>query len=518
MACHQAALRIYTEATQPQKWAQTMINLGLTYQNALAPADDPDRPRRLAILCFTGTLRVYTEAADPIQRANALGYLAYAQRFLRAGDRAAYLGQAVDCYREALRLRETHGSPDTEWAWNHVQLAHCLRDLPASGEVRARNLEHAVNHCVASLKVFTPAGSPREWAMSQNGIGKAYHCLGTETFGTGERPSDGEQPLRLAIAAYRAALEVYQEQGQDALTWADLQVNLALCHYHLTTGSRRENLARARAGFDNALRVRTKKRHPDLWAATQQRMGVLCLDRRGWDKGDGPAQACQYFRQGADGVPRTQSASRLGQSCKPSLDWLASTCRRLGWNGRRNLKRAVGRFQTALGFFTRADHPWQWAWTQQNLARAYRALAGMAVHARSETTFRTKAAASFRAALCVYTAEQAPALHAGIVRDLAMIEIPPETLSPPEGNRLACVHGVTVMGQRSWGQVLLLTLSSADRTIMGSDLTVDTKGRRLWGPARALPAGTATDRPEVGPYPLTLFLSLITLDAKTLSS
>ena len=422
VACHQAALRIYTEAAHPPKWAQTLINLGFTYQSAPTPTDDPDRQRKLAMECFAATLRFYTAADDPIQRANALGYLAHQQRTLRTGDRTANLRQALAHYQEALRLRDAHGAPDLEWAWNQVQLAGCYRDQPAAGEARARNLEHAINHCVASLKVFTRDGSPREWAMSQNGIGKAYHCLGTELLEAGEQPSDREQSLRLAIAAYRAALEVYQEQGQDALTWADVQVNLALCYYTLTTGNRRENLARVQAGFDGALRVRTKKRHPDAWAATQQRIGVLCLDRRGWDKGNGPARAVEHFRAALTvyrGRGRVQNRAVLQTQLGVAYLDLSAT----GSERRRNLQRAARRFQTALGFFTPADHPWQWAWTHQNLARAYRALAGMAGHARSETTFRTKAAASFRASLTVYTAEQAPATHAGITRDLAMIEL-----------------------------------------------------------------------------------------------
>ena len=424
VACHRAALRVYTEAAHPSKQAQTLINLGLTYQGVPTFTADPDRQRRLAMECFEAALRFYTEADDPIQRANALGHLADQHRRLRHGDRAANLRQALVHSEEALRLRGAHGVPTPEWAWNHVQAATVYRDLAASADERVRNLEHTINHYAASLKGFTQAGSPREWAMSHDGLGKAYHCLGTEDLVVEDEPLDREQSLRLAIAAYRATLEVYQEQGPDALSWADVQFRLALCYYALTTGNRRENVARMWAGFACALRVRTKKQHPEAWAATRQRMGVICLYRRGWDRGNAPVEAVGYFREALTvyrGSKRVQSWAVLQtQLGLAYLDWSAT-----GTERRQNLKRAARRFQTALGFFTPTDHPLHWAWTHQSLARACRALAGNARRARDEAAYRKRAAESFRAALTFYTAELHPAMHAGLQLDLATVELRP---------------------------------------------------------------------------------------------
>ena len=421
LSCHQAALRVYTEDSHPLKWAQALINLGFSHKYALPPADDPDQCRRLAAECFAATLRLYTEAEFPIQRANALAYLAHQYWTMQTGARQANLQRALARYGEALCLRDVHGVAGSDWAWNHFALAGCHRDLPAAGKERIHHLERAINHYVASLKFYLRESFPNDWARSWNCLARIYHNFGTENFGIEEDAVDRESNLRLAIAAYRAATEVYQERGPGALVWAGIQANLALCYDALTTGHRRENLARVSACFEGALRVRTKAAHPDLWAATYQSMGFLCLSRRGWDQACYVPKAIECFRRALTvqrGRPRNATWAVLQTQLGRAYLGLGTS----GSERRQNLRRAVRCFRNALSFFNPVSHALNCAWAQQNLARAYRALAGSMRRAQDASVYLRKAAISFRAALDVYTAEAHPAMHAGLQADLATVE------------------------------------------------------------------------------------------------
>ena len=418
VACHQVALRVYREDTHPHQWARAQVNLGFTHRAAPPPAEDPDRPGKLAREAFTAVLRFYTEAEHPLPRANALSDLARLWQSRPAGDRQENLCVAIGHFEEALRLREAVGVPDGGWAWTRVGLGHCHRDLPASGVEHARNLVRAIDHYAAGLRVFLQTGTPRECAMTHNLLGRAYQALAAAKVEAEDLPSDREQNLRLAVASYRAALDFYREQGRDALTWATIQCNLAVCLSSLRTGLRRENLARAQTCFEAALRVRTRRAHPADWANTYWEMGAACLARRGWDRGEGAIRAAGFFRRAQTVYRRTTHPEAwaglqtlLGQAY---LGWSA-----LGENRRRLLQQAARRFRAALSYFTPAQHPLSWAWAHRHLADTCRALAGLAGQRRSEVRLQRMAAASYRSALTVYTSEQHPAMHAGLTRDLA---------------------------------------------------------------------------------------------------
>ena len=417
VACHEAALRFYREDTHPHKWAQAQVNLGITHR-ATSPTDDPDRPGRLAREAFTAVLRFYTETEHPLPRANALSDLARAWQTRRVGDRQENLCTAIGHFEESLRLREAVGAPDHGWAWTRIGLGHCHRDLPASGVEHARSLVRAIDHYAAGLRVFLQTGSARECAMTHNLLGRAYHSLAGVKVEAEDLSSDREENLRLAVASYRAALDFYREQGRDALTWATIQCNLAKCFSSLKTGLQRENLARAQACFEAALRVRTRRAHPREWANTYWEMGVSSLSRRGWDRREGAVRAAGFFQKALTVYKRTTYPEAwaglqtlLGRAY---VGWSALGENRLGL-----LQRAARRFRAALSYFTPAEHSLSWAWAHRHLADACRALAGLTAERRSETRLQRKAAASYRTALTVYTPEQYPAMHAGLTRDLA---------------------------------------------------------------------------------------------------
>lgn len=392
--------------------------MGFTYRATTSPPEDPDRAGRLAREAFTAVLRFYSEAEHPVPRANALSDLARLWHTRQVGDKEANLHVAIGHFEEALRLRDAAGAPNHAWAWTQIGLGHCHRDLPASGDAYTQNLVCAIDHYAAGLRVFLRAGTARDCAMTHNLLGRAYHSLAAAGFEAEDGSSGREQHWRFAIAAYRAALEVYQEQGRDALVWATIQCNLALCFSSLETGQRRENLERARACFEAALRVRTRRKHPLEWADTHRSMGAMCLRRRGWDRGEDCAQAADCFRKALT-VYRRSTHPQVWAALQTQLGQAYVGQSALGKNRKNFLRQAARRFRAALGGLDRDEHRLPWAWAHYQLAGACRALAELASHRQSAVPLRRETVASYRSALAVYTAEEYPAMHAGLTRDLA---------------------------------------------------------------------------------------------------
>ncbi len=100
--------------------------------------------------------------------------------------------------------------------------------------------------------------------MTQNNLGSAYW---------GHPAGDQGENLHRAIACYEAALRV-QTESDFPSAWAGTQNNLGLAYSVLPTGDRDENLHRATACYEAALRVRTESDFPSDWARTQFNLGL----------------------------------------------------------------------------------------------------------------------------------------------------------------------------------------------------------------------------------------------------
>jgi tetratricopeptide (TPR) repeat protein len=117
--------------------------------------------------------------------------------------------------------------------------------------------------------------------MAQLNLGVAYTDLPT---------GDREENLRRAIACYEAALRVYTETAFP-LEWAVVQNDLGVAHSYLPDGDREENLNRAIACFEAALRVYTEADFPEDWADTQNNLGDAYRDLPGGDRAENVRKA-----------------------------------------------------------------------------------------------------------------------------------------------------------------------------------------------------------------------------------
>jgi tetratricopeptide (TPR) repeat protein len=101
------------------------------------------------------------------------------------------------------------------------------------------------------------------------------------------------RPLREALAAFRAALEVHT-RAEHPVNWAALQYVLGNALRNQASRAEGEAkaalLGEALAAFGAALEVRTRADDPIGWASTQRKLG-LALEEMG-DLGDANATQC----------------------------------------------------------------------------------------------------------------------------------------------------------------------------------------------------------------------------------
>ncbi len=227
LAHYESALSVFTSDEFPREWAQTQIEMG-TVQRALAGECSEGAKHeylKAAIERYRAALRVATPQAAPREWGEIHIHMAAAHRDLVALDTSGsrpydYLGRAISCYEQALRLYSESRHP-REWARIQMQMGETYVAAQSGG--RARNLERALACFQTAQRVFKEAETPREWAELMSATGNAMAELPG-----GER---GEN-LRAALSCFVGALRVFNEADtplqfaqtnlQTGLAWGEL--------------------------------------------------------------------------------------------------------------------------------------------------------------------------------------------------------------------------------------------------------------------------------------------------------
>jgi class 3 adenylate cyclase/predicted ATPase len=200
--------------------------------------------------------------------------------------------------------------------------------------------------------------APEAWAMTQNNLGSSYRILPA---------GDRGENLRKAIACYEAALRVYTERDFPA-EWASTQNNLGNAYAVLPASDRGENRRKAIVCYKAALRVRTERDFPAAWAMTQNNLGVVYADLLADDRGENLRKAIACY----------EAAVRVYTERDFPTDW-AATQNNLGIAYKKlpagdrgeNLRNAIAYYAAAQRVYTERDFPADWARTQYNLGNAY---------------------------------------------------------------------------------------------------------------------------------------------------
>ena len=112
-----------------------------------------------------------TAEAAPHDYAMTQNNLGAAYRELPAGDRAANLARAIDCYTQALRFRTPEAAP-LNYSTTQNNLGVAYFSLP--GGDRAANLARAIDCYTEALRFFTAEAAPAQYAMVQSNLGETY--------------------------------------------------------------------------------------------------------------------------------------------------------------------------------------------------------------------------------------------------------------------------------------------------------------------------------------------------------
>jgi hypothetical protein len=385
IACHDAALRVYSEQAFPREWAWTQNNLGLAYWDL--PNGDRAANLRQAIAGYEAALRVYTEVDFPPEWAETQDNLGVAWWDLPTGEIAEKLSKSIACFNAALRVY-TKKAFSLEWAQVQNDLGNALSDLPTGD--RNANLRQAIAQYEDALSVRTEQDFPYYWAETQNNLGSAWSDL----------PSGSRNVnLRRSIACYEAVLRVYTEQDYPR-DWARTQYNLGSAWADMPTGDRAANLHHAITYYGGALRVYTEQEYPQEWAMTQNATGAAWSDLPTGDRAENLRQAIVCY----------EATLRVYTELDFPYEW-AGAQNNLGqaWSelltGDRtdNLRRAIAYYEAALSVYTEQGLPQDWAMAQNNLGAAWADLP-----TGDRTANLRQAISYYEASLRVYTEQEFP--------------------------------------------------------------------------------------------------------------
>ncbi len=302
------AWRVAVWENIPLHGALTKHSLGtaLSRQAALASASQRARLLEESIGAYREALLIYqrAQALDDLARTQQnLGAALSEQARLAQGDqRTRLLSEARDAYRAALDLSPKDALPG-DWAMtrNNLGLALLQQAELAAGDERARLLDEALACHQAALEVYSRDVAPASWALTQVHLGNVLRhqaalaaCSAGIPAGRGEAEeactagvpaglgAGGAARLEQAIAAYRAALEVYTAKSAPE-DWAMTQNNQGNAQSDqalLLTGKERLALLRqAVASHQAALTIYTRNDAPLEWAGAHLNLAQVHLQR-----------------------------------------------------------------------------------------------------------------------------------------------------------------------------------------------------------------------------------------------
>jgi len=215
--CFNRALEVRTREQHPVSWARLQSNLGNAWLQLPAsggPGGGAELRQNVekAVACHMAALEVWSRegrrhewAATQNNLGNAWALMPTATDAAGLEEREKNLRRAVSFYRAALEVRTRAHNPQ-EWASTMNNLGTALMNMPIHPPESKRPankmnpLHEAITCFEKALEVRTRDAHPLEWAKTQTNLGQAYARL-----------TDGDrvENLQEAAAYFENALEVY---------------------------------------------------------------------------------------------------------------------------------------------------------------------------------------------------------------------------------------------------------------------------------------------------------------------
>jgi CHAT domain-containing protein/tetratricopeptide (TPR) repeat protein len=318
--------------------------------------------------------------------------------------------------------------------------------------VRADNIEVAIAHFEAALRIWTVETNPQDWARAHNNAGIAY-------WGRirGMRADNQER----AIAHLETALKVFTRETAPQ-EWAQLHNNIAIILSSRVYGDRDSNTEAAIAHFEAALTVFTRETAPLLWAMAQNNLGSVYRSRARGERADNREKALRHLEAALTVFTRETVPSEWA-SARYNLAMIYLS--RIRGTPSDNQEAALEHLEAALTVFTRDAFPQQWAKAQSAVGDAYAdRIRGLSAGNRQ------LAIAAYEAALTVFTPDAFPRDHVSTGRLL----------------------GQTLLQAGNWHDAALVHASARDAflTLFGQGLE-DVEARALIADAGPLFADAA---------------------------
>lgn len=272
-------------------------------------------------------------------------------------ERGAELCERQRC-AEAVGLLETAANLDPENPLVHFELGFCY-----SGGCGMRSLPEpvrAIEHLSTALRRSESSASSLLQARILSTLGTAY--LSAASLPTSARMLSAIDCCRRAAALYRKKFkddDCAREQFNQANAWCELPED-----------EFPEKWEQAVALYLQALTVRTRRRHPERFAATMHNLGTAYRELKSGDRARNVAKAIDCYHQAlraraphADPLKVAGLHNNLGNA----FVTLAEVDQA---NAAKHALRALRHFERALRVYSRAAHPCDYAVAQFNRGHA----------------------------------------------------------------------------------------------------------------------------------------------------
>lgn len=305
--------------------------------------------------------------------------------------------------KAVLAALETPRNATSQWLPHQLgQLHYVLAQAGAQLSMQNRDqsvLENAIEDFATAAEIFSKNGFQKEWAETQNDLGKALLVFG--------RTQNSLPEIDMAISSFEAALSQSNRVGSP-LQWAAIKVNLADALSVLGPQEpNHEKLNEAVLAYRSALQIYTLERSPLAWASVQHSLGAT-LQSIGKKQKNSEAmkQAVEAYNLALE--IRTPEISRMGfVVTQINLGASLAELAEMG-AGEQAMMAATDAYRAALSEIKRQDNPTRWATLQHSLGNLLLQRAEL----NSGTELLQEARNAFLASLEVFSRENAPAMWA----------------------------------------------------------------------------------------------------------
>ncbi len=266
-------------------------------------------------------------------------------------------------HEDAIRVLEEAARLNPLSALVHYELGYCYAG--GCGVHSLYDPEAALGHLHMALRQSEASSSPLLRARILSALGNAYMASSSLPAAT---------RLLSAIDCCRQAAALYHEHHRMD-EWAREQFNQGNAWCELPEDRFPEKWERAVALYEQALRIRTRERHPGRHAATLQNLGTAYRELRSGNRARNIRKAIHCYHE-ALRVRTTTAAPLKNAGLHNNLGNAYLTLAMAdNENVLRHGRRALRHFDRALRFYSRNEHPCDYAITQFNRGQAYLLLA-----------------------------------------------------------------------------------------------------------------------------------------------